>query len=71
MTKAMAEVDKCTNYTSSHEHSMRDYCWTCAPYWDIVPLCPTHRRKLATSGYCKDCRRYYDMTTYLKTTSGG
>lgn len=34
-------------------HAMRDGCWSCAPYWERIPLCPreehdeTGTRKLA------------------------
>ncbi len=42
-------------------HSMRDFCSSCAPFWSRIPLCPTHRRKLNTSGFCKSCKKYYDL----------
>ena len=43
------------------DHSMRDYCWSCAPFWERIPLCPTHHRKLRSSGYCQDCRKFYNL----------
>lgn len=45
------------------EHYMRDGCSSCAPYWERFPICPTHRRKLPTSGWCKDCRKFYNTIT--------
>ncbi len=65
MAKQLATIVRCTDRMTAYEHMMRDNCTTCAPYWDIVAICPTHRRKLnAQTGYCKDCRKYLDMTPY-------
>ncbi len=45
------------------EHMMLDNCWNCAPFWWIVPICPTHKRKLnASSGYCKECKQFYQLS---------
>lgn len=44
-----------------YEHSLRDYCWTCAPFWERVPLCPVHRSKLTGSGYCRACKQHYAL----------
>ncbi len=42
-----ARMVKCPEYeTSPYEHSMRDNCWTCAPYWETIPVCPVHGGKL-------------------------
>ena len=63
MTKPMAIIRKCTDHMPKREHNMLDHCWDCAPFWDSYPVCPTHRRKLHLSGWCRDCRRYYSYTT--------
>lgn len=39
-------------------HTMRDYCWTCAPYWERVPTCPRDGAKLQQSGYCRKCKKF-------------
>lgn len=75
MSKQMALVDRCTNHMTPYEHDMRDNCWTCAPFWDVVPLCPVqlpyHPRKLNESGYCRGCHRYYDLGDYRSELSRG
>jgi hypothetical protein len=43
----------------AHSNPYIDNCSMCMPYWGHVPLCPTHDRKLAESGYCRLCRKYY------------
>jgi len=56
-------------------HAMRDNCWSCAPFWARIPMCPldTHvdrwhdefgnwsgwSRKLTDNGYCKGCRKHF------------
>lgn len=42
-------------------HDMRDGCYSCAPFWARIPICPVHGRKLATSGHCKPCRKFYSL----------
>ena len=51
-------------------HAMRDNCWSCAPFWERVPLCPLsdangghmdRTRKLTTNGYCKACRKHFAL----------
>jgi len=64
MPKLLATIVKCTDRLTKFEHAMRDGCSTCAPFWDVVPLCPTHRRKLNSTDYCKDCKKFLDMTPY-------
>lgn len=44
-------------------HAMRDNCWSCAPWWEVYPVCPTHRLKLNETGYCKTCKRRYQYQT--------
>jgi ribosomal protein L37AE/L43A len=44
-------------------HSMRDYCTSCAPYWEQYPTCPDCKRKLTratASGRvkCKHCGQF-------------
>ena len=57
--KPVATWTKCPGYDESNpmEHSRRDYCWACAPWWEKVPVCKKGH-KLALSGYCKRCRKY-------------
>lgn len=40
-------------------HSYRDSCYSCAPFWEQFPTCPTHNTKLTTKMYCKECRKHY------------
>lgn len=44
-------------------HTNLDFCGICAPYWEQIPLCPVHGKKLHQSnkekGWCKECRKYY------------
>ena len=53
-------------------HSMRDNCWSCAPYWERIPVCPTDGKRLnptkttgyyaeAVNGYCRTCRCHFDI----------
>ncbi len=45
-----------------YAHSMRDYCWSCAPFWEHIPTCTDGHGKLKTSGYCRTCRKFYIIT---------
>mgnify|MGYP001608780255 CR=1 FL=1 len=66
-----AKFVDCPGMTNPFEHEMRDGCWSCAPYWERIPLCPVHNRKLkqtestgalwkpVTKGWCKECRTHY------------
>ncbi len=56
-SKQEAVIVKCCE--DKNEHAYRDNCWNCAPFWYEIPTCPTHKRKLKRSGYCKDCKKYY------------
>lgn len=56
--KQEAVIVKCD--PDEGEHMLQDNCLRCAPFWYLIPTCPTHRRKLQSSGFCKDCRKYYD-----------
>ena len=40
----------------AYAHSMRDYCSTCAPWWERIPTCPDCKGKLLKMGRTK-CRR--------------
>lgn len=42
-------------------HSRRDGCWSCAPFWEKVPVCPEHGNKLSLTGYCRSCRGHYSL----------
>lgn len=50
----------CPGLSNQQEHEMRDHCYSCAPFWRRVPLCPVHRGKLTTTGWCKWCRTHYE-----------
>lgn len=41
-------------------HFMRDHCWSCAPFWERLPICPHCRRKLLKYGRtkCKGCNTF-------------
>lgn len=61
--KKPAKFVPCPGVTTDgrYGHSMRDHCWSCAPYWEVIPTCPVDSKKLAPSGFCKKCRKFYDM----------
>lgn len=44
-----------------YAHAMRDYCSSCAPFWEKVPLCPTGHR-LTDTGYCKTCKIHCSLS---------
>lgn len=46
------------DHTNPAAHSMRDFCWNCAPYWTMYPSCSRDGNMLERSGYCKKCRKY-------------
>lgn len=46
-------------------HSMRDGCYSCAPFWEQFPACPAHKKMLNRSLYCKDCKKYYAQPSDL------
>lgn len=60
MAKEAATYVKCIEDEGAHNYL--DACWMCAPHWYHIPTCPTHNRKLATSGYCKACKKFYQLT---------
>lgn len=43
-------------------HAMRDYCWSCAPWWGRIAVCPHCEKKLrrTRSGdvMCDGCRQF-------------
>lgn len=41
---------------------MRDFCGNCAPYWWDIPICSLHEKKVKASGYCEDCKKFYDLS---------
>lgn len=61
MSQGKIEAKMVTCGTSEAEHNNLDNCWSCAPYWWIIPVCPTHNWKLKESGWCKKCKKYYKM----------
>ena len=45
-------------------HSMRDFCSSCSPWWERVPLCPSCGRKAQNRAYgtrqkCLKCKTYF------------
>jgi hypothetical protein len=51
------------------EHEFRDGCWGCAPFWWNIPLCPICKKKLTEKGYCRNCKKHFDLSKE-KTISG-
>lgn len=47
--------------SNESEHSYNDNCWGCAPFWWNIPVCPTHNEKLNVSGFCKECKKFYNL----------
>lgn len=43
-------------------HYMRDNCWNCAPFWEVYPVCPSDKKTLTPNGYCKMCRKHFDLS---------
>lgn len=37
-------------------HSMRDNCTSCAPFWEQYPVCPVCDKRLNSELYCKHCK---------------
>lgn len=42
-------------------HAQRDGCWSCAPFWERIPVCPTDGRKLTEHGFCRTCRKHFTL----------
>jgi len=61
MSKPFSVMVPCPGVTNDGlaGHSMRDFCSSCAPHWEQYPTCPTHHRKLPSSGFCSDCKKFY------------
>lgn len=60
--KKKAKWVLCAGYRENPQlHYLRDFCWTCAPYWEKIAVCPEHGQKIPMSGWCKSCRKYYDV----------
>ena len=58
--KQKAKWVKCTG--EAHSNPYIDNCMVCLPYWGEYATCPDCGRKLNhDTGFCKDCRKYYDM----------
>jgi len=55
----------------AYAHSMRDGCWSCAPFWEKFPVCPDDDTRLrrsqpkawdkAPDGYCRTCRKHFSL----------
>lgn len=50
---------KCSEHDEYHE--MKDFCGTCAPFWDEFPICPVDNQKLNKTGYCNKCIKFYKV----------
>lgn len=63
MSKPQPVWVDCPGVTSegAYGHSLRDNCWSCAPWWARIPTCPTHGKRLTDGGFCRECRRYYEV----------
>ena len=59
--KQTAEWQDCPGLADRFEHSMRDHCLNCAPWWERFPVCPTDKTPLTFRGFCKSCRKYYEV----------
>jgi len=42
-------------------HAYRDFCLSCAPFWEKIPCCPDHQTKLTEKGYCRNCKLHYEI----------
>lgn len=60
--KRLATYRDCPGMSDPYAHTMRDHCWTCAPFWERVPHCPDDGLRLTETGYCKCCRKHFDLT---------
>lgn len=60
-TKQQAVMEICAGVRNDGlaGHSMRDGCYSCAPFWEQFPTCPVHKTQLTTKLYCKACRTHY------------
>jgi hypothetical protein len=38
-----------------------DHCYLCMPFWMKIPYCPIHEIKLTVHGFCRTCRKYYNI----------
>lgn len=65
MSKQQALILQCSHGEASVEV---DHCWTCAPWWHKYPVCPSHKKKLSEAGYCKDCKKFYDISELKSKT---
>lgn len=54
-----AEYKKCTG--EAHSNPYIDNCMICMPFWESYPICPMHKIKLTSAGFCKTCRKFYEM----------
>lgn len=63
MPKTDATYIDCPGITTDglYAHDMRDNCWSCAPFWARIPLCPVCQRKLTSTGYCRGCHLHYKL----------
>lgn len=62
--KASAQWKLCAGVVNDgiSGHAMRDNCWNCPPFWEVYPVCPEDKKALTTNGYCKMCRKHFDLS---------
>lgn len=51
---------QCTG--EAHSNLYIDNCASCMPYWERYPTCPDDGTKLLESGYCRKCKRRFELT---------
>lgn len=60
MAKPKAIIKKCVG--EAHRNPHIDNCMVCMPFWGTYPMCPTDERKLTETGYCRVCRKHFDIS---------
>ncbi len=55
-----AEIKECIGI--AHDNSFINHCMRCLPFWGKIPVCPEHYYKLTKKGYCKDCKKHYEIS---------
>lgn len=57
---------KCPGFDSDpYEHTMRDNCWSCAPFWEWIPTCPVDGTTLR---HQRDRQHFYDENDRFQYT---
>lgn len=73
MTKPKVTWTKCNG--EAHDPAvggMIDNCYSCAPYWGMIPRCAkghmvsskwSNEKQMQIGGYCEKCKKHYDLDT--------